>query len=69
MQPGTYSGIYFFQQGLIKKALHSSEGLEFMFTTTILHTVKSGAVDRSTIQFWNFLAKGYTVHKHQISPS
>ena len=24
------------------------------------HTVKSRAVDRSTIQFWNFLAKGHS---------
>ena len=25
-----------------------------------LHTVKSRAVDQSTIQFWNFMAKGHS---------
>jgi hypothetical protein len=33
-----------------------------------IHTVKSRAVDWSTIQFWIFCPK-VTVHKHQISPS
>ena len=27
---------------------------------SLVHTVKSRAVDRSTIQFWNFLAKGHS---------
>ena len=33
---------------------HNSHNLFF------LNTVKSRAVDRSTIQFWNFLAKGHS---------
>ena len=30
------------------------------FLPAVLHTVKLQAVDRSTIQFWNFLAKGHS---------
>ena len=34
-----------------------------------VNTVKSRAVDRSTIQFLIFFWPKVTVHKHQISPS
>ena len=32
----------------------------FHFFYSSQHTVKSRAVDRSTIQFWNLLAKGHS---------
>ena len=39
-------------------------------TASFLHTVMSRAVDRSTNQFWNFLAKGHSIYASNFpSPS
>ena len=41
-------------------ASNSAISLILISSEMILHTVKSRAVDRSTIQYWTFLAKGHS---------
>ena len=39
----------------------------YFFSIHPLGTVKSRAVDQSTIQFWNFLAKGHSTYRKVAS--
>ena len=53
--------IMFFKLFLCGLFLHGRAHYhDFGCRESILVTVKSRAVDRSTIQFWNFLAKGHS---------
>ena len=52
--PPTYLCLHWLTYGL------SSTYLSMLTCHNVYPTVKSRAVDRSTIQFWNFLAKGHS---------
>ena len=41
-------------------SLYPGQGRDLRLDMKKVHTVKSQAVDRSTIQFWKFLAKGHS---------